>query len=247
MMKLKINKIYTYIKDGIKSAFTSPNNVCLVCNTPIQAKDEYICSNCLDTLSVSSTNKCNICNRISTNNICSYCQSNNKSYSKIYTLFEYKEPINKFINEFKEQGNTLYGKVFTKYLLDMYDTLDLPQFDIITIVPANLIRQILRLRNAPNYFAKALASHTGIPYKKHCLSRIGHQKAMRQRTPSQRMDIAAKSYINSIKNINLKGKKVLLIDDVLTTGATTHTCSNLLISRGAKCVYVLAVVSVMGK
>jgi len=245
MEQVQLDKIYKFIKDSLYTAFVSAEQQCLVCDAQLTNKYEYLCVNCKEELSVDNISKCRVCNRLSHNDECKYCKNNKKQYEKIYTVFEYEKPIDKFINEFKEQGKTIYGRMFVKSLLDNYSNFSIDNIDLITSVPANRLRKITRLRDAPKYFAKALSKYTGIDYSSKCLRRKGFAKAMRKKTSKQRMDLASKSYV--FGSYDVKDKNILLVDDVFTTGATTHVCSNLLIANGAKSVNVLAMICVKSR
>lgn len=245
MEQAKLKEINKYIRQSLFSIFSSSDIRCLVCDTEISDIEEYLCEDCKQKLSLENHNRCKVCNRLSNKDICKYCAANKKPFKTIYAVFEYTDPVDRFINEFKEQGNTIYGRMFVKSLLEQYENFDIKDIDLITSVPANKLRKISRLRDAPKFFAKALSKHIKIEYSNNCLKRKGLAKAMRKRSSIQRMELAKKSY--AISDYDVKGRNILLIDDVFTSGATTHVCTNLLLENGAKSVTILAMVCVSSK
>ena len=154
--KQRLAEILTFVKENIYLTFTSSEHVCMACGEEMADRREYLCESCKKALSTDNTNKCDVCGRLVTKGTCRYCMENNKPYTKVYSVFEYAEPIDKFINEFKEQGMTIYGRMFTKALIEKYNDFNIDNIDLITSVPANKLRKIARLRNAQRFLAKAL-------------------------------------------------------------------------------------------
>lgn len=242
MKQINFDDIQIFIKDILSLTFESTDYRCLVCDAETRSADDYLCGKCKEKLSLQDKNTCSVCGRLNQENTCRYCRDNTKPYKKVYSIFEYAEPIDKYINEFKEQGKTIYGRMFVKSMIERYDDFELDYIDLITSVPANRIRKIQRLRDAPRFFAKALSKHTKIEYQKDCLKRRGNESAMRKKSPVERMKTANKSYI--VGSGDVQNKHVLLVDDVFTTGATSHVCTNLLLEAGAKSVTILVMICV---
>lgn len=238
----KYKKIQSFIKELLYINFVSPDYSCLICGGDTSEATEYMCDDCKQKLSLDDKNKCRVCGRLTKEEVCRYCRENTKPFQKVYSVFEYEKPIDLFINEFKEQGKTIYGKMFADALVEKYDNFSIDNIDLITSVPAHKLRKIARLRDVPKFFAKALYRHTGIEYSNKCLKRRGFSKAMRKKSAKQRMEIAGRNYY--LGTYNLKGKHILLVDDVFTSGATAHVCTNLLLKGGASSVTILVMVCV---
>lgn len=114
----------------------------------------------------------------------------------------------------------------------------MPQPDVITCVPVSQLRVHTRGYNQSAEFAKYLAESWQVPFepmlKRHVLSK--RQSSLQA---SARWDNAKKSYCLR-SGVQLQGKSVLLVDDIVTTGATAGICASLLKQAGAKAVWVLA-------
>lgn len=76
---------------------------------------------------------------------------------------------------------------------------------------------------------------TGIPYVK-ALRRVGKQGQQKQKTKKERVASANMSYA-PVPNIDLRGKRVILVDDIVTSGATIVACAKVLRRIGAKTIH----------
>lgn len=92
------------------------------------------------------------------------------------------------------------------------------------IIPVPLHRRKLRMRgyNQSNEFAKGLAHSLNIPYHSQGLIRRVFTKTQTKKSRFERFDNVAKVF--EIGEIDLQNKHILLVDDVLTTGATLEAC-----------------------
>jgi ComF family protein len=112
------------------------------------------------------------------------------------------------------------------------------QFDALVPVPLHPARRRERGYNQAELLAKAMAAETGFPIIAHELRRI-------RATPSQtKLDRHAraenvKDAFALAKDLSFTGLKILLVDDVYTTGATLNECARMLREAGAASVFAL--------
>jgi ComF family protein len=111
-------------------------------------------------------------------------------------------------------------------------------FDLIVPVPLHVKRLRRRGFNQALLLAKALSRKTGIPYGMRVLRK-------KKATPPQ-VNLSRREREREIRGAffvkdpsKVKGKTVLLVDDVMTTGATVNECSKVLRVEGASSVHVL--------
>lgn len=105
--------------------------------------------------------------------------------------------------------------------------------DIIVPVPIHFVRKIIRGYNQSLPIAEALTKAWNVPVESNCLKKKTYTKSQVSRSAQERLSAVEGSFILSHPE-RLAGKHVLLVDDVLTTGATLDACSQLLVSTGAK-------------
>ncbi len=110
------------------------------------------------------------------------------------------------------------------------------QVDSITAVPLHWQRRLIRGYNQSALIAKVLAKTFNKPYET-LLTRTRPTQQQAKLPKEQRLGNVSGAF--SAKSV--KGKRIFLVDDVITTGATIEACREVLLKAGAKQVYLLAV------
>ena len=128
-----------------------------------------------------------------------------------------------------------YGRILGARILREY-----PQgFDLVTFVPVSALRRRQRGYDQGELLARALGHELGIPAKR-TLKKIRNNPAQSGiRDAAQRRANVAGAY--RLAGQDPKGLRILLVDDVLTTGATLSECARVLQTAGARSVAVGAV------
>ncbi len=120
----------------------------------------------------------------------------------------------------------------------LYRTGENPREWIITYPPGT--RQRIRRYgfDQSRQLTEKLSKYTGIP-RVGCFKRVGHTMQKTLNAAERRMN-AEHAYILR-RDCNVQGKKVLLVDDVITTGATVNACACLLKQAGAEKVFPVSI------
>jgi ComF family protein len=116
-------------------------------------------------------------------------------------------------------------------------------FDALTPVPIHAARKRERGYNQAEEIAREAARHVRLPVLAHALSRTRATVSQTKLNRGQR----ARNLENAFRCADpalVRGKRILLVDDVYTTGATVARCAELLLEAGALCVGVLALAKV---
>jgi ComF family protein len=117
----------------------------------------------------------------------------------------------------------------------------LPAADVIVPVPLHRLRLWRRRFNQAMALARMVAAASGRPCDPFLLARVKRTDAQVGLTKAQRRENLQGAFrVPAEARAKLAGKRVLLVDDVLTTGATANACSRALIRGGAAAVDVLA-------
>ena len=200
---------------------------------------------------------CGICGRIDKNWLCPKCKYKIKNQI-IYGIDEYNNDNEIFFKEhlyiFNYNGiirNTIINYKFKEksYIYKLFITIILKNqifvekiksYDIIIPVPLSRQRMMQRGYNQSGLIAKELGRRLKVLYKLNVIKKNKNIVPQSTLTRKEREKNIKEAYI--IKNIKcLIGKKVLIVDDVFTTGSTANECSKIAIDAGAIEVGILTI------
>jgi ComF family protein len=119
--------------------------------------------------------------------------------------------------------------------------LNLRDWDLIVPVPLHSLKQREREFNQSERLARRVANATGIPFNARLLRREDVTRTQTQLTREQRAANVRRAF-RMAPGRALSGERVVLVDDVLTTGATASACADVLRRNGADrvCVWTVA-------
>jgi len=141
------------------------------------------------------------------------------------------------IRLFKYEGKVKLGRFLSDLIIDRCLP---PQFDIIVPVPLHSKRLKERGFNQSFLLAHQINKKLSLPVIADDLQRIKWTRPQVELDWRERAS-NVKGAFTLIDNEEIKGKEVLLIDDVYTTGSTVNECARVLKKAGAKKVYVATV------
>lgn len=158
----------------------------------------------------------------------------------VYSIFKYESIIRDLIIKYKfENKSYLYKSFTTCILFDTKVCKFINSYDIITIVPLHYFRFLARGYNQTKLIAKEISKRADISYLE-TLNKIKNIKPQPTKNFKERIkDVKGIYVIKNYVNKYIINKRVLIFDDILTTGATTRECKNALINAGAKNVGIL--------
>lgn len=138
----------------------------------------------------------------------------------------------------KYRGNRAFGESLAVQMKDFVRSLDWP-IDVLIPVPLGKKRLKERGYNQVALVARPLAFQLGFMYSPEALRKTRETRSQVGLTLAQRSKNVRAAY--EADSDVLKGKTVLIMDDVATTGSTISACTAALVSAGVKDVYVLTI------
>ncbi len=197
--------------------------------------------------------KCVLCRKVlskSETDYCNYCRIYGPEYTKSKsaisflagwtTVWYYTNDVRKSILRYKFGNKRSYAAAYGRSV-GMKIIEDLPSdIDFITWIPVSKLRKIKRGFDQVELLATAVSKEIPLPLKS-TLKKIRNTRA--QSTLSDESQRKA-NVLGAYKVLDadlVKGKRILLLDDVLTTGSTASECAKTLLLAGAKDVYFASV------
>ena len=155
-------------------------------------------------------------------------------------MWYYSDNVRRSLIRFKFYNARSYGSVYGR-LLAMKLLEDYPDgFDLLTWIPISPIRRFFRGYDQVQLIAQAVSEELGLEVTA-TIRKIRHNRSQsRIRDYSRRRANVLGAY-QVLPDADLSGKRILLLDDILTTGATASECARVLLTAGAEKVYFAAV------
>jgi len=190
--------------------------------------------------------KCVLCKSVLSRqetDLCHNCRTNAPEYTKgkfkisfvarWAAVWYYKDDVRSSLLRYKFSGRRHYAVTYGKLLAMKLQTSRLDDFDVLTFVPVGFLRRLRRGYDQCDLLARQVAAQLGV-------KAVRALKKIRNTPPQSGFSDAAKRRANvlgayKVTDVQaIRGKRVLLLDDIITTGATASECAKILLAAGAK-------------
>lgn len=216
---------------------------CINCDTRVPMHGT-LCIPCWQKIQFISDPMCHCCGlpfdyEIGNEALCGACLFERPPYAKARAAFRYDEHSKRLVTRFKYSDQTHLAHVYSAWLAKAAGEM-IMQTDIIIPVPLHYFRFVNRRFNQSALLAHALSKKTKIKHmqsilkrKRNTISQTGLTRKQREKNVKGAFSMSSRA-----KKI-IKGKNILLVDDVMTTGSTIEQCAKILLKGGAMQVNVL--------
>ena len=210
-----------------------------------------LCADCWKNLSFIGPPVCRHCGYplpqvVAESPLCGRCAADPPIYDQARAALRYDDGSRSLILRFKHADRTDIAKTFGRLMANAGQDL-LADCDLLVPVPLHRWRLLKRGYNQAAMLAQALSKVAGVPLLADLLQRTKPTRSQQGLSGNQRLrNINSSAFcLHPWHRSKVAGKKIALIDDVLTTGATIAACTRVLQAGGASSVVILALARVV--
>jgi len=194
----------------------------------------HICSSCYAKLPFAAETLL----KTSQDNRASYCDG-------VISIFRYSGMVKESLIRFKFYNKPGYCRTYARLIAGRLAKMtDMTQYDIVLSVPLHRKRELSRGYNQASLISHFLSRELKLPECSGSLKRLKHTETQSLLDKQKRHDNIQGAFIVKAPE-NIKGKTILIVDDILTTGSTIEECSRMLKQAGA--VKIIAAVVATGR
>lgn len=200
-----------------------------------------LCTECRPVLTGASVARCLRCGLAAAANAtgsCGFCIREPQKYSAVVPLGTYADSLRQCILRLKHVGHEPLARAMGQLLAaERGAELRGAQADVILPVPMHWFRRMIRRTNSAEFVAAAMADALRIPIANRVLSRTRNTRKQGPMLRTQRLDNVRGAF--RVRDpASIRGRRILLVDDILTTGATCNEIAKVLLRAGATSVAV---------
>ena len=195
------------------------------------------CAECRQTIEKVAEPVCQICGDPGQNeDLCPDCRASRPEYIKLRSAAMFAGPLRAALHRLKYERDAGLGEPLSKHLIELYNQ---DKWDIDLVVPTPLSARRARERgyNQSSMLARPFAWAIQKPYHPAALRRTRETRSQVGLSAAERRKNVESSFTALPETV--RGKTVLIIDDVMTTGSTINACAQALRTAGATGVYGL--------
>lgn len=171
---------------------------------------------------------------------CADCARRKHAYARGRAVFPYDRLMRASIARFKYRGRREYADFYAEEMVKSLGELLLSwEPDALIPVPLHKSRMKRRGFNQAELTARKIGESLGIPVKTGLLLRTKKTSPQKELNDTQRRANLKNAFQVSQNDVRLK--KVVLVDDIYTTGSTMDAAASVLLEHGAEKVYFLAI------
>ena len=206
---------------------------CILCDQ--ETPHSLLCDTCFEYLPIVRPPICCRCGRpIELNGVCAYCHDHCLlDHGRAWLCFV--PPVNTLIHHFKYRKKTILATLLGRAMASIIlaDGV-LQQADMIVPIPLFWFKRFNRGYNQSSLLCNVISANTGLPQHP-ALKRNRYTQTQTKLSETARQRNIKGAF--SIISDRIEDKRIILVDDVMTTGATMNECARVLKQAGAAAIY----------
>lgn len=221
---------------------------CIFCDGVLDFRTELnVCQRCMEIVRFPWGTRCSVCFRetygIFGTDLCAECRTEMPYYDKVRSAFMYEGSVRDCVIRLKFHSRTDHAPAMGHFMSQLIG--EDSRADMLIPMPISKNRLKERGYNQSEFFTKHISKLTGIPMRTDLLFKIKDTPPQSGLKYSERAENVKGAY-KVDKPLEVKGKNIILTDDVTTTRATLNECARMLKKAGAKTVECITFAVVKG-
>lgn len=227
LLTFLLNTLFPPICPICQALMSDANGICPACFSKMRFITAPFCDMCGQPLNMPENEGTSYCPE---------CLKKPKSWQRARAIVVYNDTSKQLILPFKHADKLQLIPILTRFMLLQKEFIS--EHDLIVPVPLHWRRMVKRRYNQSALIAYQLSKQTGIAFDPCALKRIRPTIPQGHLSPDERHRNVRDAFRVSSAH-KIIGKRILLIDDVMTSGATATNCAKILLKNGATGVDVL--------
>ncbi len=208
---------------------------CAVC----RAAGSVLCAYCIAVLRLAEGPRCERCwDDLKRGSLCRHCLDTPPAFESVRAAFAFDDTSRQLVHLLKYDGLTSLAEPMGRLMASQVVA---GSVDLIVPVPLHARRQRSRGYNQATLLARQIARETGLALDPKAARRVRATKPLAQSMDRDERRSIVEGVFESVSD-GVEGRSILLVDDVVTTGATLQACSLALKQSGAASVRAVAFV-----
>ncbi len=223
---------------------------CPVCKELLQDESQLICISCESRLLYNSGPVCLKCGKpveYEETEYCYDCYKKKHHYERGYSVFLYDDIMKQLIGDFKYRNKKEYADLFVHRIVERRGrAITELGLDAIIPIPVHPAKKRYRGYNQAQVLSEGIGKALSIPVVSDILKRNRNTMPQKQLNDIERLRNLEKAFIFDERNtkkaekLGIRLQKVLLVDDIYTTGSTMEACTKILLANGVSTVYFVS-------
>lgn len=208
---------------------------CPMCDE-VMKSGMLICKKCEPKLVYIDEPKCKKCGKQIESEVAEYCADclkTNHYYKRGIAAFQYNDMVSHSIYRFKYHNRRTYAEFYGSAIAEKYrEEIRRWHAGVIIPVPIHERKMIKRGYNQAELIAKELGKNLNIKVDGGILKRVVNTRPQKEMSRNERKKNMEKAF--KISKSVVEYKKIILVDDIYTTGSTVDACAKVLLAAGAE-------------